>query len=118
MISSGMVSLFAQDAAKDDLKGAKDDVKEAGKATGKAAKKTGKAVKKTTKKVVNKSAEKTEKGADAVRERLIPKQFLPLHSKLIVPRHLGDPQRHGTLSTPSRIDNPPSVPRRSSIGVC
>jgi hypothetical protein len=69
MLSAGMVSLFADDTGKDDLKKAGSDVKDAGKATGKAAKHTGKAVKKGTKKVVNKSAEKTEEGADAVRKK-------------------------------------------------
>jgi hypothetical protein len=43
LLSSGMVSLFAQ-TAKEDMKDAKDNVKEAGKSTGRAAKNTGKAV--------------------------------------------------------------------------
>ena len=72
MLSGGMISLFADDTAKDDLKKAGSDVKEAGKSTGKAAKHTGKAVKKGTKKAVNKSAEKTEEGADAVRRKTNP----------------------------------------------
>ena len=71
LLSSGMVSLFAQ-TAKEDMKDAKEDVKEAGKATGRAAKHTGKAVKKTSKRVVNKTAEKTEEGADAVRRKTNP----------------------------------------------
>jgi len=55
--------------AKDDIKGAGQDIKEAGKATGSAAKKTGRATKKTVKKGVNKAAEKTEEGANKVKQK-------------------------------------------------
>jgi hypothetical protein len=72
LVSAGMVSLFAQETPKQEVKDAGQDVKQAGKATGRAAKHTGRAVKKTTKKAVNKTAEKTEDGADAVRRKTNP----------------------------------------------
>jgi hypothetical protein len=69
LFSSGMVSLFAQETPKQEMKDAGQDVKQAGKATGHVAKHTGRAVKKTTRKAVNKTAAKTEEGADSVRRK-------------------------------------------------
>lgn len=48
----------------------KEETKDAAQSTGDAAKKTGKKMKKGSKKAANKTAEKTEDGADAVKDKM------------------------------------------------